>query len=427
MAKVMWLWVLATCMLLPLAEAEASPPWVADDDTLLWALQWTGAMVVRQGDHKVRAGELVIVAGTAADAIAVARVRPGAEVVFRKLHEGRVLFPVYDLPVRPNGWDRFTDRALGAAIIGDDPVAEESFAAKGKLAKALAASDKDFAKQSEGNLFGAPARVLLLHQVEDAAMMVSYAEAVAVCVSPGTDCPEEARASSDQTGAGRFCVSDDQCRSDETCGVHQCRDDSFIQTALELTATAACQRDVACQVEGRCTASDGSCIAGSDEQCAESYGCGQHGLCAVENGTCVADSDANCAASGDCTTVGTCRYADGKCVATNETCSASETCPRSGHCSAVEGVCQPASDADCALSTGCRQHGRCELDGGSCKPMTDQSCADSEMCAYEGKCTTRNGSCRFDQDLDCRRLPVCRDEGKCRPRMRRDVIVGCME
>ena len=96
-----------------------------------------------------------------------------------------------------------------------------------------------------------------------------------------------------------------------------------------------------CAAEGRCTPTDGACVATSDAECRASQGCRWLGLCAARGGRCVAADGASC------------RFA--------------RVCGENGRCAPVSGECRATSDADCRASLMCRKIGWCSVQDGLCR------------------------------------------------------------
>jgi len=130
---------------------------------------------------------------------------------------------------------------------------------------------------------------------------------------------------------------------------------------------------------GQCTlkesgADGGECIAGTDEDCAQSVLCSHDGMCTAEAYVCVATSVDACEAATSCSAFGLCVLGDKVCVATDGTCHESEVCGSLGRCSLNEtyGVCAVTSDDDCAESAVCADEGLCTA-ATNC-PDGDTSC-----------------------------------------------------
>jgi len=103
-----------------------------------------------------------------------------------------------------------------------------------------------------------------------------------------------------------------------------------------------------CKTRGWCTAKGGVCRATSDEDCKRSEVCEKTGSCVARNGECVvaAKSDADCRRGhgslnwDHCQTSGRCSASDGTCIATkDEHCKQSQLCRESGKCTARDGKC----------------------------------------------------------------------------------------
>jgi hypothetical protein len=74
-----------------------------------------------------------------------------------------------------------------------------------------------------------------------------------------------------------------------------------------------CDALKSCTMFGKCTAQDGACVAGSDEDCKKSYDCKERGPCTAKEGACVVGGDADCRQSQACAK-------DKFCVASGNNC-----------------------------------------------------------------------------------------------------------
>ena len=111
------------------------------------------------------------------------------------------------------------------------------------------------------------------------------------------------------------------------------------QSKCETYKTIECRgREQTCKGEGRCTGSDGRCVAGSDEECRESKLCETDGRCTAKDGKCVAASAKDCATI--CEMQGRCTVEDGNCIAASrEDCKESSACKTADRCVAKLGRC----------------------------------------------------------------------------------------
>ena len=107
-----------------------------------------------------------------------------------------------------------------------------------------------------------------------------------------------------------------------------------------------------CAQAGACTAYQGACVAGSDEDCQASQGCLQQGACILEGVACFPDQ-AGCQASQDCADLGRCSLNEGY------------------------SVCAALTDADCQGSAVCEEEGLC---------AAETQCADDPECEIWGQC-----------------------------------------
>ena len=96
-----------------------------------------------------------------------------------------------------------------------------------------------------------------------------------------------------------------------------------------------------CSYYGRCTAVEGRCEVGGDDDCKLSEVCKRFGQCVSQGDSCVVGN------SGD-------------------TCKDLRICKRFGWCTQIGGQCRAASSEDCAESLGCKNDGKCVFRDGIC-------------------------------------------------------------
>ena len=127
-----------------------------------------------------------------------------------------------------------------------------------------------------------------------------------------------------KAGEGQRCAKPEDCNSGLTCGPsNTCETPEVVKRQLE---DVKCRKSRKCRLWGKCTASDGKCIATSDEDCRRALGrggeatglgwppiCKGHGLCTARNGECIAGSDADCQQSDSCRKYGECMAKNGEC------------------------------------------------------------------------------------------------------------------
>jgi len=141
--------------------------------------------------------------------------------------------------------------------------------------------------------------------------------------------------------------------------------------------------DELCKKTGDCVAKQGKCLvpAATNGECNREHGSRQVNPCATR---------------------GWCTAIDGVCRASsNEACTRSEVCEKTGACIARNGVCVMAAktDADCIRGHGslgwnhCQSSGACTANDGTCVATKDEDCKRSELCKESGKCTASNGKC----------------------------------
>lgn len=127
------------------------------------------------------------------------------------------------------------------------------------------------------------------------------------------------------------------------------------------------------QADGAVTSVDGDLVARCGP-CALHSDC-QAGLYCdfTAGGICKAEGESGKVCNEDCASDpmwcgegGRCTLSNGKCVATSRAdCLAADHCQKFGHCTPIDGACLAANDADCAMSLYCKQAGKnCASNGG---------------------------------------------------------------
>ena len=127
------------------------------------------------------------------------------------------------------------------------------------------------------------------------------------------------------------------------------------------------------------------------------------------------DCQASCLLYQRCTSV------NGVCVATTESCQeptqpgdTGSWCGLTGNCQAVDGSCQPTSDADCENSGYCGDAGHCKFANGACVATKD-GCSKSTGCATDDACVLLGQRCHIVTTLavGCAGMQACRTWGDC--------------
>ena len=103
-------------------------------------------------------------------------------------------------------------------------------------------------------------------------------------------------------GEGSTCYEADECADGLGC------------LGDALRRCEVCTADVACTDDGRCSARDGHCVAGSDADCKQGYVCTGKGGCTAKEGKCVVGGDADCKQSEACAKQGYCKASGNNCV-----------------------------------------------------------------------------------------------------------------
>ena len=148
--------------------------------------------------------------------------------------------------------------------------------------------------------------------------------------------------------------------------------------------------------------------------CARSQNCKVWGWCTAVDGLCQAASDADCKKGKACTASGLCTAKDGQCIATRDTdCKAAKTCTKRGRCTARDGQCITAGNKDCQLSSKCKDKGHCTEKDGKCVIGSRKDCEATPLCTEDGRCTADDGKCVIAIDKDCKASELCKDKGRC--------------
>ena len=81
-----------------------------------------------------------------------------------------------------------------------------------------------------------------------------------------------------------------------------------------------------------------------------------------------------------------------------EKCAELALCGSFGKCTAKDGACVAASDAECEQSYDCRQRGPCSAKNGACVVGGDEDCEQSVACAKEKYCVASGNNCVMSED-----------------------------
>lgn len=81
-----------------------------------------------------------------------------------------------------------------------------------------------------------------------------------------------------------------------------------------------------------------------------------------------------------------------------EKCAELELCTGFGKCTAKEGECVAAGDADCKQSYDCKQRGPCTAKNGECVVGGDADCKQSVACAKEKYCVASGNNCVMSEE-----------------------------
>lgn len=106
--------------------------------------------------------------------------------------------------------------------------------------------------------------------------------------------------------------------------------------------------------------------------------------------SCSKSEGAACFAPSDCAEGLACV---GEAVMRCEKCSDLTQCKAYGRCTAKDGVCLAASDAECKASYDCKERGPCTAKEGACVVGGDADCKQSEACAKDKYCLAKGNNC----------------------------------
>ena len=110
----------------------------------------------------------------------------------------------------------------------------------------------------------------------------------------------------------RNCTVSEACKRDGRCGTQKTPDVSW---TCRATNEAECERSARCAERGQCSVLGGRCVAADNVDCGRSQLCAEEGRCTAARNRCVAAGDAECKRSTVACAV------EGRCKATNGTCS----------------------------------------------------------------------------------------------------------
>lgn len=170
-----------------------------------------------------------------------------------------------------------------------------------------------------------------------------------------------------------------------------------------------CAGTDSCRIFGKCTPIQGVCMAGSDDDCAQSESCTEDGECLSERPLYDKDAESHTEHLACWQPAGE----DGECA---------EQCRAGGRCHAAQGLCAARSDADCEQSEACAEWGACTYGDGECwrGGQTPEDCRvpfgpnGEHGCNLFGFCTPTDGLCQAGSDADCQGAFVCLEWEECK-------------
>ena len=201
---------------------------------------------------------------------------------------------------------------------------------------------------------------------------------------------------------------------------------------VDLGSTNECQTSNECYHEGRCTWSNGTCIAASRDDCAQAHFnreetlCEKYGKCTPQGGVCVSTSE-DCLKSTYCKQFAGCTPMGGTCgLGSTVDCRRTQgfiathgglqPCAGDGLCnwSPKREKCVALTDADCKQSSECKNSGACSVTNqGTCTLGSSFGCSQLDACKKDGQCTYKRGACVFESTADCRKTEACTNNGLC--------------
>lgn len=178
-----------------------------------------------------------------------------------------------------------------------------------------------------------------------------------------------------------------------------------------------CAKPEDCDVGLTCSSRD-VCSTPATLKCLSAPECEEAGQCTARDGECIVASDADCQYSMfGCQSTGRCTERDGECiVASDADCQTSFGCGGYGKCTDVKGECVATTDADCRESFWCERAGECTAVGGECVATSNADCRASSFCAEGGWCTLVKWEerCGAGSNADCEASSRCASKGHCR-------------
>ncbi len=251
------------------------------------------------------------------------------------------------------------------------------------------------------------------------------------CTAAGQTCVAASYADCEQMPAcalGKCVYEASTCRVVASCReAHGCKERGAcgeVDGKCVPADAEGCAQSAKCKREGMCTFHDDICMAATAKDCRDAEVCLQGGQCIADGGLCKALEDAQCKRAPACKEGGKCLARDGVCVTS---CADDTNCKRFGRCEekkTAQGIsCVALSTAGCRAAEICADLGMCTagLDG-QCKAGDDVECRRARTCKEDGRCSAVNGRCQPKSDAECAQSSVaCGREKRCRHRASRCV------
>ena len=151
--------------------------------------------------------------------------------------------------------------------------------------------------------------------------------AVSASPEPPKAAPEPPKASPEPAKASEneACAKPEDCGKGLTCSPRSlCETPAAIKCRYK-TMESRGETVTVCWLLGWCTAKNGRCVIGSDEDCQNSSLCSEFGRCTFKDGNCVT-SDYTCSKLYACVENGYCKAQGDRCVLTDDGCRKSKSC-----------------------------------------------------------------------------------------------------
>ena len=172
---------------------------------------------------------------------------------------------------------------------------------------------------------------------------------------------------------------------------------------------------LACVLYGLCGTEATACRA-QETDCQNSGYCKEDGRCHAVDGRCQPSSEADCKDSAQCAARAFCGFDGVMCVQDAAGCKASQFCGQHGDCVFADGRCHALATFafGCTpTSNGCADLGDCADIAGICRPGSDADCRQATACWAAGLCWLVGGKCVASRPAECTFSDGCLSFGRC--------------